>query len=115
MLPVDIVAIAASLLVLHIWFGRKLPRSYSATRLTPPTDAILDRLTFHVGWIVLLATLAGFFALDGFRVPTSSVAGPVDGHLLLVAWPYLACGPRKVLRTTTDHTVYVSHGLSPFL
>src|SRR3546814_7306283 len=32
MLPVDIVAIAASLLVLHIWFGRKLPRSYSATR-----------------------------------------------------------------------------------
>src|SRR3546814_281099 len=111
MLPVDIVAIAASLLVLHIWFGRKLPRSYSATRLTPPTDAIRDRLTFHVGWIVLLATLAGFFALDRFHVPTSAVAGSGAVILLLVAGRNHVVGTRKVLRHAPWHIVLFSLGM----
>jgi len=111
MLPVDAVAIVASLLVLYAYFGRKLPRRYDTGTLAPPAGAIRDRLTFHAGWMVLLATLAGFFILDRFHVPTSVVAGTGTVVLLLIAGRNHVVGTRNVLRQAPWNIVVFSLGM----
>ncbi|HEU0231421.1 MAG TPA: arsenic transporter [Burkholderiaceae bacterium] len=111
MIPVDVVAIAASLLVLHAYFKRRMPRSYHFARPMPPAEAVRDPLTFHAGWMVLLATLAGFFTLDRYNVPTSVVAGAGAALLLVVAGRRHIVGTRKVLRHAPWNVVVFSLGM----
>jgi arsenical pump membrane protein len=111
MIPVDLVAIAISLLVLRLYFKRKIPRSYNASRPMLPAQAVRDSLTFHTGWVVLLATLAGFFTLDRYHVPTSAVAGAGAAILLVVAGRRHVVGTRKVLRHAPWNVVVFSLGM----
>ncbi len=54
MLPVNLASVAATLLVLFLYFRRDLPRQYALHALKepkPPRAAIHDRATFVVGWL----------------------------------------------------------------
>jgi arsenical pump membrane protein len=111
MLPVDAVAIIASLLVLLAYFKTRLPAFYETRELPPPASGIRDRLTFHAGWMVLLATLAGFFTLDRYAVPTSAIAGTGALILLLVAGRNHVVGTRRLLRHAPWNIVVFSLGM----
>ncbi|TFW12235.1 arsenic transporter [Brevundimonas intermedia] len=85
MIPVDLAAIDATLVVLFAVFGRDIPRAYDIDRLALPATAIKDRATFLAGWIVLALLLVGFFVLEPRGVPVSAVAAAGAAMLLVVA------------------------------
>lgn len=60
MVPVDIAAIAATLVMLHWFFRKDIPPTYDLERLKEPAKAIKDPATFRTGWIVLILLLVGF-------------------------------------------------------
>ncbi len=73
MVPVDIAAIAATLVMLHLFFRKDIPPTYDLERLKEPAKAIKDPATFRTGWVVLLLLLAGFLCWSrwGFRLAPS--------------------------------------------
>ncbi|HWW69376.1 MAG TPA: ArsB/NhaD family transporter, partial [Duganella sp.] len=74
MVPVDLVAVAATLAALMCFFRKDIPAGYDLAQLKAPDEAIHDRATFVTGWWVLGLLLAGFFWLDRLGVPISAVA-----------------------------------------
>jgi arsenical pump membrane protein len=83
MIPVDIAAIAATLVMLHLFFRKEIPPEYDLAKLQEPARAIHDLPTFRTGWIVLLLLLVGFFVLEPLGIPVSAIA--TVGALILFA------------------------------
>nr|WP_145549423.1 arsenic transporter [Variovorax boronicumulans] len=111
MVPVNLVAVASSLLVLYLYFRRDLPAAYALGRLEAPAQAIRDRATFRAGWLVLALLLAGFFWLEPRGVPVSAVAAAGAAVLLAVAARGHAIDTGKVLRGAPWQIVVFSLGM----
>jgi arsenical pump membrane protein len=111
MIPVDIAAIAASLVVLLLLFRRSIPAAYDTRQLKEARAAIRDPTTFRMGWVVLALLLLGYFGLEPLGVPVSAVA--VAGALLLlgVAARGHVINTRKVLREAPWQIVIFSLGM----
>ncbi|MCL6521101.1 MAG: arsenic transporter [Firmicutes bacterium] len=84
MLPVDLAALAASLLALYLYFRRDLPERLETAGLKTPEEAIRDRRLFRFSWLVLALLLAGYLASQALHIPVSVVAGAAALLLLLV-------------------------------
>lgn len=52
MVPVDIAAIVATLVMLHLYFRKDIPQNYDMALLKSPAEAIKDPATFKTGWVV---------------------------------------------------------------
>ncbi|EJL72949.1 arsenical pump membrane protein [Variovorax sp. CF313] len=111
MIPVNIAAVLASLLVLLLRFGRGVPTSYDVGQLQPPAAAIRDPATFRAGWVVLLLLLVGFFGLEPLGVPVSAVAAFSAVVLLAVAGRGPVISIRKVLHGAPWQIVVFSLGM----
>ncbi len=111
MVPVDLVAIAASLAMLLVFFRRSIPARYEVDQLRAPRDAIRDMATFRLGWLVLVLLLVGFFGLEPMGVPVSAVAGAAMVLLLAVAARGRAIDTGKVLREAPWKIVVFSLGM----
>jgi len=111
MLPVDIAAIAATLVMLHLFFRKDIPRTYDISRLKPPAEAIKDRATFNAGWAVLVLLLAGFFVLEPLGIPVSAIAAAGAAVLFAVAKRGRAINTGKVLRGAPWQIVVFSLGM----
>ncbi|QCO67355.1 arsenic transporter [Luteimonas yindakuii] len=111
MVPVNLVSVAATLLMLLWFFRKEIPASYDVTRLKDPRAAILDRTTFNAGWGVLALLLVGFFGLEQLGVPISAVAGAGALVLLAVAARGHVIPTRKVLREAPWQVVVFSLGM----
>lgn len=111
MVPVDLVAITATLGALFLFFRRDLPGAYDVRQLRQPNEAIRDAATFRAGWIVLALLLAGFFMLEPLGVPVSAVAAAGAALLLVIAgWGHII-QTRKVLRGAPWQVVIFSLGM----
>ena len=111
MVPVNLVAVAASLGVLYVFYRRDLPRTYALGQLKAPAEAIRDVRTFRAGWVVLPLLLAGFFVLEPLGVPVSAVAALAAVALLAVAGRAGVIPTRKVLREAPWQIVLFSLGM----
>ncbi len=111
MVPVDIVAIIASLGMLLLYFHRSIPSRYNASRLKQPSQAIRDPATFRAGWVVLALLLIGFFGLEPLGVPVSAVAATGALVLLVIAGRGSVISIRKVLREAPWQIVVFSLGM----
>ena len=111
MVPVNIAAVLASLLVLMLYFRRGIPATYNIAQLKAPAEAIRDRATFGAGWVVLVLLLIGFFGLEPLGVPVSAVAAVGAIVLLGVAARGSVISPRKVLRGAPWQIVVFSLGM----
>jgi len=111
MVPVDLVAIAASLAMLLVFFHRSIPARYEVGQLRVPREAIRDLVTFRLGWLVLVLLLVGFFGLEPLGVPVSAVAGTAMVLLLVVAARGKIIDTRKVLRDAPWKIVVFSLGM----
>ncbi|MCC4104938.1 arsenic transporter [Serratia ureilytica] len=111
MVPVNLAAVAATLVMLHLFFRKDIPQRYALTRLPVPREAIRDRATFRTGWVVLALLLMGFFALEPLGVPVSLVAACGALILLAVAKRGRAIDTGKVLRGAPWQIVIFSLGM----
>lgn len=105
MVPVNLAAIAATLVMLHLFFRKDIPAVYDVSLLKEPKDAIRDVNTFKTGWLVLVLLLVGFFGLEPLGVPVSLVAAAGALLLFAVAKKGHAINTGKVLRGAPWHFV----------
>ncbi len=111
MVPVNIASVAATLVMLHLFFRKDIPADYDLTKLKAPREAIRDLRTFKTGWVVLLLLLIGFFALEPLGVPVSLVAAVAAFILWLVARKGEVIDTRKVLKEAPWQIVIFSLGM----
>lgn len=111
MVPVNLVSVAATLVVLLVYFRKSIPVTYDASQLKAPATAIRDRATFRAGWYVLVLLLVSFFALEGFGIPVSALAASGAAVLLLVAGRGHVISIRKVVREAPWPIVVFSLGM----
>jgi arsenical pump membrane protein len=111
MAPVNLVAVASTLVVLLIFFRKDIPHDYDLAQLRQPIEAIHDRATFVAGWWVLALLLAGFFWLGDAGVPISAIAAAGAALLLAVAARGHRISTRAVLRDAPWQVVIFSLGM----
>jgi arsenical pump membrane protein len=111
MVPVDLASIAATLVVLLLFFRPDIPESYDVAQLRKPGDAIRDRATFKAGWVVLALLFAGFFLLEPIGVPVGAVAAASAVLLLVIAARGHVIRTRKVLAGAPWQVVIFSLGM----
>ena len=111
MVPVNIVAVAATLAMLMWFFRRDIPKDYDVMQLKNPREAILDSATFKASWWVLALLLVGFFGLEHVGVPISAVASAGALILLGVAARGHVISTRKVLKEAPWQIVIFSLGM----
>ena len=111
MVPVDLVAVAATLAALMWFFRKDIPAGYDVAQLKAPDEAIHDRATFIAGWWVLGVLLAGFFWLEHLGVPISAVAAAGAALLLAVAARGHKISTREVVANAPWQIVVFSLGM----
>ena len=111
MVPVNLVAVAATLGALMWFFRRDIPANYDLAQLKAPGEAIHDRATFVTGWWVLGLLLVGFFWLESLGVPISAVAAVGAALLLAVAARGHKISTREVLGNAPWQVVVFSLGM----
>ncbi|MRT29962.1 arsenic transporter [Herbaspirillum sp. CAH-3] len=111
MVPVDLAALAATLLALVVFFRKDIPKNYDLSQLEAPAAAIRDQATFTAGWWVLALLLLGFFWLEGLGVPISAVAAAGALILLAVAARGHVIATREVIKGAPWQIVFFSLGM----
>lgn len=111
MWPVNIVSVAATLLMLWLFYRKDIPASYDPHALEQPQNAIRDRATFHAGWWILGFLLVGLFALEPLGIPISAVAAVCAAVLLTIAGKGSVISTRQVLANAPWQVVLFSLGM----
>lgn len=96
MVPVGLVAILSSVVVLLLVYGRSLPRSFDASMLRRPAEAIEDPLTVRAGLVVLPVLVAAYLGAGALHLPLAVVTTGGAVVLLVIA----AIGRRVPLGAT---------------
>lgn len=117
MVPVDLASLAATLLVLWLWFGRDIPPAYAVAELEAPAAAIRDRAVFIAAFPLLAVLLVAFFATAPLGIPIAFVTGAAALLLMAIAGRWFAGGKGavvslpKVLRGAPRQIVLFSVGM----
>lgn len=85
MVPVDAVALVASLGVLYLFYRPSLPMAVATTAIPAPASAIKDLRVFRAAWIVLGLLLIGYFASQFLHWPVAIFVGAAAVGLLIIA------------------------------
>jgi arsenical pump membrane protein len=105
MVPVDLVALAATLLVLYVYFRRDIPLRYEVAKLDIPASAIKDPLVFRWTFPTLAVLLIAYFVAAAYAVPVSVVTGLAALLMLALAgrWWRGGHGARIDVRGVIKH------------
>ncbi|MAM56160.1 MAG: arsenical efflux pump membrane protein ArsB [Salinicola sp.] len=85
MVPVNLVSLAATLGVLWIAFGRRIPKRYSVEELDAPRSTIVDPLVFRAAFPLLAVLLVAYFVTAPLGVPIAFVTGAAAIVLMAIA------------------------------
>lgn len=83
MVPVNIVAVIATLIVLWLAFWRQIPKQYDTTELVLPKSAINDPMIFYAAFPLLIGLLLSYFLAD--TVPIAFITGAAAIVLMAIA------------------------------
>ncbi|MHB8190289.1 MAG: arsenic transporter [Ferrimicrobium sp.] len=111
MAPVDLVAFAASIGVLYVFYRRSLPTRYDPEILPEPKVAIRDIRLFRAGWVVLGVLLGGYLLSEPLHFPVSVPASIAAAAFLALAARSEALSSYKVLREAPWKIVVFSVGM----
>lgn len=117
MAPVDLASLAATLLVLWLWFGRDIPPAYAVAELEAPAAAIRDRAVFRAAFPLLAVLLVAYFATAPLGIPIAFVTGAAALLLMAIAGRWFNGGKGavvsvpKVLRGAPWQIVLFSVGM----
>jgi arsenical pump membrane protein len=68
-------SLAASTLVLFLYFRQEIPKDYEISMLRQPKEAIKHQGLFKLSWIILAVLLLGYFLSEWVHIPVSVIAG----------------------------------------
>ena len=97
MVPVNLVSLAATLLVLWIWFRRDIPATYRVEQLEEPHSAIRDPAVFRAAFPLLGTLLAAYFVTGPLGVPIAFVTGAAALVLMAIAGRWNSGGTGAVV------------------
>ncbi|TBW48977.1 arsenic transporter [Marinobacter halodurans] len=85
MVPVNLASLAATLAVLWLYFGRRIPARYDTYSLAKPASAIRDRQVFHAAFPLLVLLMLAYFVTAPLGVPIALVTGLAALALMAIA------------------------------
>lgn len=97
MVPVNLVSLAATLGVLWLTFGRRLPASYALDELEAPHSAIKDPLVFKAAFPLLALLLLAYFVTASLEVPIALITGTAALVLMALAGRWWRAGADAVV------------------
>ncbi|QDH12864.1 arsenic transporter [Formicincola oecophyllae] len=86
MVPVDMVALGATMGVLWLCWRKHIPATYRLAHLPSPASAMRDEGVFKAAFPLLGLVLTAYFITAPFHVPVCVVSGLAALALTLVAW-----------------------------
>jgi arsenical pump membrane protein len=104
-------SLGASLIVLYLFFRKRIPTTFDESSLRAPRDAIKDVRLFKLSWIILGILLLAYFLSELIAIPVSVIAGLATIVLLLASRKSDAVSIPKVVKDAPWTVVVFSIGM----
>ncbi len=111
MIVPNLFSVAASMLVLYLYFRKDIPGKFDDSILKRPASAIKDIRLFRLSWAVLVILLIGYFSSETLGIPVSFIAGAVAIVFLAIARTSPSVKTMTVLKGAPWAIVFFSIGM----
>ncbi len=111
MLVPNLFSVVASLLVLFLFFRKRIPKHFDTAQLKLPHEAIKDQAMFRLSWGVLAILLIGYFVSESLAIPVSFIAGAIAIVFILFASRSSAVNVPTVVKGAPWAIVFFSIGM----